>query len=47
VFAIGHTDAMRFMTFVLQPEESRPTRWHVMTGWQSTARQIAAFQRKR
>ena len=47
VFAIGHTDSMRFVTLVLQPDDSRPTRWHVMSGWESSERQVAAFQRKR
>ena len=33
VFVIGHTDALRFITLVLQPDHARTTRWHVMTGW--------------
>ena len=42
---IGPTDAARFLTLILQPDEDSATRWHVMTGWESSARQIEAFQR--
>jgi len=44
VFVIGHTDALRFITLVLQPDHASTTRWHIMTGWESTPRQVAAFQ---
>lgn len=47
VFAIGITDGARFLTIVLQPDEASPTRWHVMTGWDSSPRQIEAFQSRR
>lgn len=47
LIVIGPTDAARFLTLVLQPDEASTTRWHVMSGWDSSARQIAAFQRKR
>lgn len=47
VIVIGPTDAVRFITLVLQPDEASSTRWHVMTGWDSSVRQIAAFQSKR
>jgi hypothetical protein len=40
---IGPTDAARFLALILQPDEDSPTRWHVMTGWESSTRQIAAF----
>ncbi len=42
---VGPTAAARFLTLVLQPDEDSPTRWHVMTGWESSARQLEAFHR--
>lgn len=42
---VGPTDAARFLTLILQPDEDSPSRWHVMTGWPSSARQIAAYHR--
>lgn len=45
--AIGPTDAARFLTVILQPDEDSATRWHVMTAWESSTRQIAAFHRQR
>jgi hypothetical protein len=47
IYAIGPTGAARFLTIVLQPDESDPTRWHVMTGWESSDRQIADYQSRR
>lgn len=47
IVVIGPTDAARFLTLILQPDEASSTRWHVMTGWDSSARQIAAYQRGR
>jgi hypothetical protein len=47
VFAIGVTDGARFLTVVLQPDEASATRWHVMTDWDSSSRQIEAFQSRR
>lgn len=47
VFAIGVTDRARFLTIVLQPDEASATRWHVMTGWDSSQRQIETFQSRR
>lgn len=47
VFAIGATDGARFLTIVLQPDETSTTRWHVMTGWDSSPRQIRTFQSRR
>lgn len=44
---VGHTDAARFLTVVLQPDEGSATRWHVMTAWDSSARQIDSYHRKR
>jgi hypothetical protein len=35
------------LTVVLQPDTADPTRWHVMTGWDSDQRQIADYQSKR
>lgn len=43
---IGPTNAARFLTLILQPDENSPTRWHVMTGWDSSARQIEVFHKK-
>lgn len=45
--AIGPTAAARFLTVILQPDEDSATRWHLMTSWESSARQIAAFHRDR
>lgn len=45
--AVGPTDAARFLTLILQPDEESATRWHLMTGWDSSARQIDAFHRAR
>lgn len=42
---IGPTDTARFLTLILQPDEDSATRWHVMTGWKSSTRQIEAFPR--
>jgi hypothetical protein len=47
VFAIGPTNSARFLTVVLQPDDADPTRWHVMTGWESDPRQIADYQSRR
>jgi hypothetical protein len=47
IYAIGPTDSARFLTAVLQPDAAEPTRWHVMTGWDSDFRQIADYQSKR
>jgi len=47
VFAIGVTDGARFLTIVLQPDEASATRWHVMTGWDSSSRQVDAFRSRR
>jgi hypothetical protein len=47
IFAVGPTDAARFLTVVLQPDEADATRWHVMTAWESDPRQIADYQSKR
>jgi hypothetical protein len=47
IYAIGPTSSARFLTVVLQPDEADPTRWHVMTGWDSDPRQIADYQSKR
>jgi hypothetical protein len=47
IYAIGPTNSARFLTVVLQPEAADPTRWHVMTGWDSDSRQIADYQSKR
>ncbi len=47
IYAIGPTGSARFLTVVLQPDEADPTRWHVMTGWDSDPRQIADYQSKR
>jgi len=44
---IGPTDAARFLTLILQPDEDSATRWHLMTGWESSTRQIHAFHRDR
>jgi hypothetical protein len=44
---VGPTDAARFLTLILQPDEDSATRWHVMTGWESSARQIEAFHTSR
>jgi len=44
---VGPTDAVRFLTVILQPDEDTATRWHVMTAWESSARQINAFHRDR
>jgi hypothetical protein len=46
-YAIGPTNSARFLTVVLQPDAADPTRWHVMTGWDSDSRQIADYQSKR
>jgi hypothetical protein len=40
---IGPTDRARFLTLILQPDEDSTTRWHVMTGWESSTRQIKAY----
>lgn len=45
VIVIGPTDGARFLTLILQPDENSATRWHVMTGWPSSTRQIEAFHR--
>jgi len=45
--AIGPTAAARFLAVVLQPDEGSATRWHLMTAWESSARQVAAFHRGR
>ncbi|MGI8700829.1 MAG: hypothetical protein ACR2JU_06430 [Nocardioidaceae bacterium] len=44
---VGHRDIARFLTVVLQPDDDSATRWHVMTAWDSSARQIDSFHRKR
>ena len=44
---IGPTDAARFLTLIVQPDDDSPTRWHLMTGWESSARQIDAFHMSR
>jgi len=44
---VGPTDAARFLTLILQPDEDNPTRWHVTTAWPSSARQIDAFRTSR
>jgi hypothetical protein len=40
---VGPTDAARFLTLVLQPDDDSATRWHLMTAWESPMRQIALF----
>jgi hypothetical protein len=47
IYAIGPTGTARFLTIVLQPDDADPTRWHVMTGWDSDPRQIADYQFRR
>lgn len=47
MIVIGPTDAARFLTLILQPDEASPTRWHLMTGWDSSARQIETYLRMR
>jgi hypothetical protein len=47
IYVIGPTSSARFLTVVLQPDETDPTRWHVMTGWDSDPRQISDYQSKR
>lgn len=42
---VGPTNAARFLTVILQPDEGSATRWHVMTGWDSSARQVGTFHR--
>jgi hypothetical protein len=44
---VGPTDGARLLTLILQPDEDDPARWHVMTGWESSARQIDAFHTSR
>ncbi|UUY03866.1 hypothetical protein LRS13_24960 [Svornostia abyssi] len=46
IVAIGMTNGARFLTLILQPDVDSPTRWHVMTGWDASARQIDAFHRR-
>lgn len=43
--AIGPTYEARMLTVVIQPDESSATRWHVMTAWESSVRQIADYER--
>lgn len=45
LLAIGPTESARFLTFVLQPDEGSSTTWHLMSAWESSARQIAAYER--
>jgi len=47
VIVVGPTSQARFLTVILQPDDDSATRWHVMAGWESTARQIATFHRHR
>ena len=47
MFAIGVTDGARFLTIVMQPDDASATRWHLMTGWDASSRQIEAFQSRR
>lgn len=44
---VGATDSARFLTLILQPNDDHTTRWHLMTGWPSSARQVVAFHRRR
>jgi len=46
LYAIGPTNSARFLTVVPQPDVADPTRWHVMTGWDSDSRQSADHQSK-
>lgn len=46
-YVIGPTNAARFLTLVLQPDDASATRWHVMTAWESSARQIKTFHEHR
>lgn len=47
MIAVGLTDAARCLTVILQPDEDTATRWHVMTAWESSARQIDTYHRHR
>ncbi len=44
--AIGVTKSARFLALILQPDEDSAIRWHVMTGWDASPRQIDAFHRR-
>lgn len=43
---IGLTDGGRTLTIVIQPDVADAGAWHVMTGWDSTPREAAAFRRR-